>query len=325
MEIRFGLFGRYQLHCRVEKKETFRDRNIVIAIVLAEVSPMNLQGFHRHITNLNQWSKENFRGFFFASQRIGYLKEPVWSVLTEQTGQFSSSPDGIHLRAEFDSFESRSQVLDEVVDILLNKGVMTHRHGEKYPVTHQGRERSIATIDRAAAPYFGLRAYGQHVNGYVRKGRDLYLWIARRSADRINFPNLLDNMVAGGLPYDLSLRENLRKECMEEASIPAELADRAVPVGALTYCRETPTGLKPDTLYCYDLELPPDFQPSNSDGEVAEFKLVPIQEVAEWVAETDEFKPNCNLVVIDFLIRHGNVDPETTGYLDLVLGLHRKF
>ncbi|MET0026654.1 MAG: DUF4743 domain-containing protein [Candidatus Thiodiazotropha sp.] len=274
---------------------------------------------------MNQWNKDNFKGFFFASQRIGYLKQPVWSVLSELSGEFETSADGIHLKDAFDSFESRTQVLGEVVDVLLSRGVMTHRHGEKYPVTHQGRERSIATIDRAAAPYFGLQAYGQHVNGYVRRKGDLYLWIARRSADRVNFPNLLDNMVAGGLPYDLSLQENLRKECMEEASIPAELADQAVPVGALTYCRETPIGLKPDTLYCYDLELPPDFRPCNSDGEVAEFKLVPVQEVVELVAETDEFKPNCNLVVIDFLIRHGILDPEASGYLDLVLGLHRKF
>ncbi len=288
----------------------------------AEVRAMNLQGLHRHIVNLNQWKKENFRGFFFASRRIGYLKEPVWSALSEWPEYFESQSNGIHLKEKFDRFEIRSQILDEVVDALLRKGVMTHRQGERYPVTHTGRESSIATIDRAAAPYFGLRAYGQHMNGYVRKGRDLYLWIARRSADRVNFPNRLDNMVAGGLPYGLSLQDNLRKECMEEAGIPPDLADRARPVGALSYCRETSVGLKPDTLYCYDLELPPEFVPVNTDGEVAEFRLVPVQEVVQWVAETDDFKPNCNLVVIDFLIRHGNIDPETDGYLGIVQGLH---
>ncbi|MET0065114.1 MAG: DUF4743 domain-containing protein [Candidatus Thiodiazotropha sp.] len=286
---------------------------------------MNLAGFHRHIANLNQWERDNFRGLYHASQRIGYLKQPVWSLLTELTEYFEARPDGIHLKEEFDTFEARSRVLDAAVEALLGRGMMTHRHGEKYPVTHQGRERSIATIDRAAAPLFGLRAYGQHLNGYVHKGRELYLWIARRSADRVNFPNLLDNMVAGGLPYDLSLQDNLRKECMEEASVPPELADQAIAVGALTYCRETPLGLKPDTLYCYDLLLPEDFVPSNSDGEVAEFRLMPVDEVIERVTQTDEFKPNCNLVVIDFLIRHGKIDPEAEGYLDIVTGLHPGF
>ncbi|MCU7855465.1 MAG: NUDIX domain-containing protein, partial [Candidatus Thiodiazotropha sp. (ex Lucinoma borealis)] len=187
---------------------------------------------------------------------------------------------------------------------------------------HSGRETAIATVDRATASYLGLRAYGQHLNGFVRSEKGLKLWIARRAADRRVFPDCLDNMVAGGLPHNLSLAENLRKECMEEASVPATLANRAVSVGALTYCRETPAGLRPDTLYCYDLELPCDFKPQNSDGEVAEFMLLPVLEVARLVSETDEFKLNCNLVVIDFLLRHGIINPETPGYLDLVQGLH---
>ncbi|MCU7859471.1 MAG: NUDIX domain-containing protein, partial [Candidatus Thiodiazotropha sp. (ex Lucinoma kastoroae)] len=190
------------------------------------------------------------------------------------------------------------------------------------PVTHSGRETAIATVDRATAPYLGLRAYGQHLNGFVRSEKGLKLWIARRATDRRVFPDCLDNMVAGGLPHNLSLAENLRKECMEEASVPADLANRAVSVGAITYCRETPAGLRPDTLYCYDLELPGDFKPHNTDGEVAEFMLLPVLEVARLVSETDEFKLNCNLVVIDFLLRHGIINPEAPDYLDLVQGLH---
>jgi 8-oxo-dGTP pyrophosphatase MutT (NUDIX family) len=202
--------------------------------------------------------------------------------------------------------------------------VISHRHGESYPVTAAVREHAYAVIDRAAAPYFGLRAYGQHLNGFVREPDGLKIWVARRSADRRNFPNKLDNLVAGGLPQNLGLWENLQKECLEEATIPGELARAAKPVGALTYCRENRVGLKPDTLYCYDLELPGDFQPVNSDGEVARFYLMPVEEVAQIVAETDEFKLNCNLVVIDFLMRHGILTPEHPEYLELAQGLHEK-
>ncbi|MCU7809626.1 MAG: DUF4743 domain-containing protein, partial [Candidatus Thiodiazotropha sp. (ex Notomyrtea botanica)] len=107
--------------------------------------------------------------------------------------------------------------------------------------------------------------------------------------------------------------------------VPANIAANAVSVGALTYCKETRVGLKPDTLYCYDLELTDDFQPRNTDGEVAEFMLLPVEEVLRLVRDTDEFKLNCNLVLIDFFIRHGILDPETPDYLDLVQGLHEKF
>jgi hypothetical protein len=45
--------------------------------------------------------------------------------------------------------------------------------------------------------------------------------------------------------------------------------------------------------------------------------------VAEIVRETEEFKANCNLVIIDFLIRHGLLDPDQEDYTRLVTGLHR--
>jgi 8-oxo-dGTP pyrophosphatase MutT (NUDIX family) len=283
---------------------------------------MNLQGYLRHIENLNSWEPRHFKSLFFQGRRIGRLKQPLWEALENWPDAFKQDQRGIHLLEGYDSFEARTRLLAEVTTRLVGEGVISHIHGEQYPVTHGGRETAIATVDRASAPYFGLRAYGQHLNGFVREGEALKLWIARRAADRRNYPDCLDNMVAGGLPHDLSLADNLRKECMEEANVPPWLANRAVSVGVLTYCRETAVGLKPDTLYCYDLELPDDFEPTNSDGEVAEFILLPVNEVASLVAQTDEFKLNCNLVVIDFLVRHGIINPETAGYLDLVQGLH---
>jgi 8-oxo-dGTP pyrophosphatase MutT (NUDIX family) len=114
---------------------------------------------------------------------------------------------------------------------------------------------------------------------------------------------------------------NLVKECAEEAGMPPELARQARPVGALSYNRLTERGFRPDVLYCYDLELSEEFRPLNTDGEVEEFLLLPLVEVARLVRETDEFKLNCNLVVIDFLIRHGFIGPDSPEYLDLVQGL----
>ena len=51
------------------------------------------------------------------------------------------------------------------------------------------------------------------------------------------------------------------KECGEEASIPADIAQAARPVGAVTFYAMEPSGLKRDVLLCYDLQLDPDFQP----------------------------------------------------------------
>ena len=74
--------------------------------------------------------------------------------------------------------------------------------------------------------------------------------------------------------------------------------------------------------FCFDLELPSNFVPRNTDGEIESFALWPIERVAETVAETREFKDNCNLVIIDFLIRHGFIPPDDPDYVALVRGLH---
>jgi 8-oxo-dGTP pyrophosphatase MutT (NUDIX family) len=173
------------------------------------------------------------------------------------------------------------------------------------------------------AGFLGIRSFGQHLNGFVRRDDGIHMWLGRRANDRLLFPGALDNMVAGGLPHDLPLDQNLAKECREEADVPEELARQARPVGIVSYNRVTERGYRPDVLYCYDLELPVDFVPRNTDGEVAEFLLLPLADVARIVHDTDEFKLNCNLVVVDFLIRHGWLGPDRGDYVDLVQGLRR--
>jgi len=132
---------------------------------------------------------------------------------------------------------------------------------------------------------------------------------------------MLDNMVAGGQPIDLSLWDNVIKESAEEAGIPEDLAARARPVGAVTYCMEAKSGLKPDCMFCYDLELPADFEPECTDGEVEAFELWPLLRVAEAVRDSRAFKFNCNLVILDFLVRHGWIPADDPDYVEIVCGL----
>jgi 8-oxo-dGTP pyrophosphatase MutT (NUDIX family) len=71
-------------------------------------------------------------------------------------------------------------------------------------------------------------------------------------------------------PHGLSCAENVIKECWEEAGVPEQLACKAQPVGFVSYVSMSDQGLKPDVLFCYDLELPEDFVPKPQDGEVRE-------------------------------------------------------
>jgi len=173
----------------------------------------------------------------------------------------------------------------------------------------------LALLDRGALPSFGVEAVGVHVNGLVRRSDGLHVWIARRAADKLLDPGKLDHIVAGGVPAGLTAAETLVKEAAEEAAIPASLAGQAVPVAMISYAMERPEGLRRDRLHCYDLELPEDFQPTAVDGEVEAFELWPIARVMRTVRDTDDFKFNVNLVLIDLFLRQGMIDGEAAAAL----------
>lgn len=60
------------------------------------------------------------------------------------------------------------------------------------------------------------------------------------------------------------------------------------------------------------------------DGEVESFQLLNIEEVQNIICTTEDFKDNCNLVIIDFLVRHGVVESESPEYLQIVAGLRQE-
>jgi len=271
----------------------------------------------------NRCDPENFLPFRAAGSTVGWMRPDFADHLDRFPDVFDRSGGEVLLQRALWTFEAASEALDRVVAVLVEEGVIPRHHGERYPVTPSNRERALCTLDRAAAPHFGVRAFGQHLNGYVRHRGELLVWVARRARDKWSFPGRLDQMVAGGLPYELTLAENLVKECAEEASIPEELVLEARPVGVVTYCQESVHGLKPDVIYTYDLELPADFIPRAHDGEVESFELWPLLRLAETIRDGEAFKPNCALVAIDFLVRHGYIDPGEPDYLAIVAGLRR--
>jgi isopentenyldiphosphate isomerase len=149
--------------------------------------------------------------------------------------------------------------------------------------------------------------------------------VPRRTFTKPTFPGQLDNTVAGGQPAGIGLHANLIKECAEEASIPRRLAEQAKAVSYISYLNQSGPQLKPDLMTCFDLELPEDFTPRANDGEVHSFELWPVQRVFETVRDTCEFKYNCNLVLIDFFVRHGLLSADDPQFMAIVSGLKKEY
>lgn len=281
--------------------------------------------FIDHITACNGYDITAFSPLFIADETVGWVKHDLAEHLVRTETCFDRCKSGISFDAGSPEPDQRSLEMAKIVKRLADQKLVPPLRQENFPVLSEFRSITLMHMDRAAVPAFGVAAFGCHVNGYVRRDDGgLDLWIGRRSRDRSLYPGMLDNMVAGGLPIDLNPIENVIKEAEEEAGIPAALAGKAQPVSEISYVLQAPDGLKPDTMFCFDLELPSDFVPRNCDGEVEQFYRWPIEKVMEIVRSSFDFKFNCNLVIIDFLIRHGLITENHPDFQPLAKGLRNR-
>ena len=254
-----------------------------------------------------------FVPWFVDGAVVGYVHRDRVPILERDEGfaaRGGAQEQGRGLDLVGTDFTERSSGLASVVGRLVAKGELRPPLGEFYPVTAGLVPEPLLQVDRTAVAWFGVRAAGVHLNGWVRLPSGVHLWVAERSHGKRTFPGHLDNLVAGGSAIGFQPRQTLEKECHEEAGMPLELAQRAIATGSLRYAQQDGRSYKPDRLDLFDLELPPDFLPTPIDGEVQAFHLWPLEKVAASLRGDGLWKPNCALVVLDFLLRRGHLDRE---------------
>lgn len=260
-----------------------------IEVVVSVMDP-----FQRHILACNNAVLPGDRRPFLVSGEPAGFVTPDFATTLERHGITRDSA-GLHVEGHR---------LPAIARDLAAAGAYRWRD-EAFDVRVHPDGPVLAQIDRGALPSFGIRATGVHLNGLVRDGRETLLWVGRRAADKRLDPGKLDHIVAGGVPAGLNPKETLAKEAAEEAGMPAHLVAEARQTAIIDYAMQRPEGLRRDRLHCYDLWLPPDFLPTPCDGEVSGFELWPIQQALERVRDTDDFKFNVNLVLIDLFRRLG--------------------
>ncbi|RCI02787.1 hypothetical protein CU098_007567 [Rhizopus stolonifer] len=273
---------------------------------------------------------------YLGSQKIGNVLPDVMKALKEYNhSQNDHKPFEItETLIRFASWVDTVQKRTKVVETLMNTwradktfDALSGWRNELYPVYGDSEQAdNVAFVmERAATPLFGISTFGVHLNAYTRdKDGNICMWVARRSKTKQTWPGLLDNCVAGGISYTYSVKDTIIKECNEEASIPLDIASKAKSVNVITYYTYTSNGLQPETQYIFDLELPQDFTPTPCDGEVDCFYLWRLDKVRETILN-NEWKTNCGLVAIDFMMRHAFITPdEEPNYIDISYRLHRR-
>ncbi|GAO19071.1 hypothetical protein UVI_02063070 [Ustilaginoidea virens] len=228
-----------------------------------------------------------------------------------------------------------SAAFQAAVDAALERGAfpatLNGMHSEHFLIPGA---RGLVRVERFAASLFGIATRGAHLTCYVRAAQQqqqqqqrLEVWVARRGRQLLTYPGMLDSTVAGGVQAHHSPLECVLAEAAEEASLPRGLvADAVRSAGVVTLAnRSARTGLvHSEVLYVYDLELARHVVPRPQDGEVDEFVLMDCDQLVRRML-AGEFKPNVCPVMIDFLIRHGELTPEgVKDYVDLCARLKRR-
>jgi 8-oxo-dGTP pyrophosphatase MutT (NUDIX family) len=259
----------------------------------------------RHVEACNNIaSPANLIPFRIAEAQVGWLGAELARGLAFFPRDLHFDGAGVALAGRLRGEGARTAALERIVTSLAGRGHFTLR-GESFDVRATPEGPVLARMDRGALPAFGIISQGAHLNGYVRRADGPHLWVGWRSGTKPVAPGQMDNIVAGGIPAGLGPAETLVKEAGEEASLPAELAARAVPVGRVSYVMANDEGLRRDVLHLYDLEMPEGVVPRPRDDEVERFELRPALDALREVAEGDRVKFNVNLVLIDFALRHG--------------------
>jgi hypothetical protein len=275
----------------------------------------------KRIDECRRWERARYRPFRIGGNALGWVTHDFARRLAAFPKVFRVDETSVDLWPRLADFAARSAAVAEVLERLKDEGLIKGWRNEPYPVGLDFYAPPLLQMERAAVPLFGVRAYGVHLNGFTGRGPDLQLWVAKRSLNKHTAPGKLDHLVGGGQPLGLSLMDNLVKECAEEADMSPSLSRTARPAGFVSYITERVEGLRNDICFAFDIDLPADFRPNNTDGEIEEFYLWPIQQVRERLAATDDFKFNVALVNIDFLVRRGYLSPDEPGYIDIVEGL----
>lgn len=268
--------------------------------------------FFAHIDAANNVNLDHCQPLLIDNSAVGLLHRDNIDLLSRAMA-FCRQDGAYHWQYSGDTAE-RSKVLQRIIADLAAQGFVPGWRDESYALSRDFYSEPKALIERAAMPLFGACGYGVHVNGLTRKHNTTYLWIAQRAHDKPTDPGKLDQIAAGGIPFGISVFDNMQKECAEEAAIPESLSASASAVSMSSYFYQVENGIRADQLFNYDLWLPADFTPRNQDGEVAAFQCLPLTEVMRMVGEGDPFKFNANIVLIDLFIRHGLLTPKHPQY-----------
>ena len=246
-----------------------------------------------------------------------YVAEMVRTALFEQFGE-ALYTDGYRVTTTVDAR------LQRAADVALRSTLLEYdrRHGWRGPVARgvkasdeDGWREALVDVPRTGGlvPSIVTGVAARTVAVYTKDGEHRQivweqglLW-ARKPGVRAGVgpsPKTAGEIVRRGLPAGETVLDCALRELYEEAGLPESLARQVQPAGHITTARMEAEGWHEETLLVFNLQIPLDVQPYNTDGEVSGFECLSLDEVMQRIAERD-FSEDAACVVAQGLL-HGH-------------------
>lgn len=208
---------------------------------------------------------------------------------------------------------------------------------EHHPIRGLGSHLTGLKVPSPLRGVFGIVTAGTHMNMFTVKDDGgqpkIHVWVAKR-AENVTYAGKLDQLVAGAMgPGDNNdPLKTLCREATEEAGLVVNMENGRVTKGGehVGVVLQGPQisffdkkdgiagsehgQLEPGVRFIFDLEVAPGFVPEPGEPEsIAGFFLKTVDEVKSDLKQR-KWKPNSGLVMLDFLLRKGQIQPEEDNF-----------
>lgn len=234
----------------------------------------------------------------FISQRWRALLERDWP------GGMERETDALNLLSQ--DWLMMGDALQSITQSWHAQGEFYGWRNEQFGV-YDSKGQFLFALERSAFRPLGLLSQAVHINGLAERNSETCFWIGRRSPLKAVDPDKFDNVVGGGISCGESVNEAMLREGWEEAGLEEHVLHNAVFRNRLLSLRSVPRGLHREWLHIFDVVLEEGVQPENQDGEVAEFRLMGIDELMEAMA-AGQFMNDAMVATLDCCKRHGLID-----------------
>jgi 8-oxo-dGTP pyrophosphatase MutT (NUDIX family) len=188
--------------------------------------------------------------------------------------------------------------LNQLAALMRDAGLAGAWRNEQLAVPDQfGHHKG--TVERAAVRPLGITTLAVHLVGFAPDGR---IWVQQRALDKSNDPGLWDTLMGGMVSAADTVETALSRETWEEAGLHVADLEQVRLAGRVSTRRPAEdgkgAGYVVEDIDWYRCTVPQGQMPDNQDGEVAQFRLMPPEEVLAGLQKGD-FTLEAALILAD--------------------------